>query len=202
MTFLACESVHASLLHCVHCGHCRETSTCTSPHLQGNQHLYIPTSVGKPAPVHPHICRKPAPVHPHMCRRQSTLHASGSLQGRCTELMGRFHPLPYCSCLCLPYLTCKLHLLLFPGAVQNICYTSGCMQCYRRRERSMGPLSSISLLPLFTEALIVTQPLDLRACLTFVHDHITLLKRGATTCRLLVTAVHSSHDPGSTTGPA
>ena len=45
---------------------------------------------------------------------------------------------------------------------------------YRRGDRSVGPLSSDSLLPLFIIAMIVAQPLRLHACLAYVqtfHKH-------------------------------
>ena len=39
----------------------------------------------------------------------------------------------------------------------------------RKQDRSIGPMSSDSLLPLFIVALIVAQPLHLHACLDYVR---------------------------------
>lgn len=42
--------------------------------------------------------------------------------------------------------------------------------CCRKQDKSIGPMSSDSLLPLFIVALIVAQPLHLHACLDYVRS--------------------------------
>lgn len=52
--------------------------------------------------------------------------------------------------------------------------TVHCVLFVRRSDKSVGPLSSDSLLPLFIVAIIVAQPLHLHACLAYVrtfHKH-------------------------------